>query len=331
MATMAVRAPLAPLPLTRFASTYLQLPSPVSLPTKRAHPPSPFKPTLSASTSAATGRAAVAVGSASRVHEAEPSRKVRRLSDPESDPDEVDATPRASVRDVLGMDDLGVGRSPARRLFADSPSTKQPHAPGLAPSSPIESRRRVTRSVSPRKASSSRTSVTKPAVETRAVAVLPAAWVVDLNGARRNAHDPGFSVHVDDDAARKSALASVRSAAPPMSPSPSLFAPSTPSKDRHNDQENVPPTPRRTPRSGSGATPRVSGTTPIRTPGSASTGRTMSDADLVLASGSRTRERSRLGMQSMVALAGATDDDELTPGRPRRTGKASVKREVDMV
>lgn len=91
------RVPLGPLPLSRFVPSLNSFPSPISLPSKRNAP--------------------VASSSQEGV-------KVRKMSRTDEDGHETirrsrvkEVTPKAKA--VLERDDLGVGKSPARRLFVD--------------------------------------------------------------------------------------------------------------------------------------------------------------------------------------------------------------------
>ena len=94
------RVPLAALPLSRYIPAANTLPSPISLPTKRN------AATMSAETEG---------------------KRVRKVSRTEEEGYETikrsrvkEVTPKAKA--VLERDDLGVGRSPARRLFGDDES-----------------------------------------------------------------------------------------------------------------------------------------------------------------------------------------------------------------
>ncbi|WWC57771.1 uncharacterized protein I303_100306 [Kwoniella dejecticola CBS 10117] len=159
------RSPLISLPLTTFfqhqtststssaSASVSAFPSPVSLPTKRGLTPSePSSP----------GGSKTRKVSTTLVDGTETIRKTRSSSrkgkERQSNPNElqeihveVGVTPK--IRNVLNKDDLGTGKSPARRLFAGAGPTSQRESPisgisgavstppkyhrGLAPSPPI--------------------------------------------------------------------------------------------------------------------------------------------------------------------------------------------------
>ncbi|WWC67146.1 uncharacterized protein I206_101053 [Kwoniella pini CBS 10737] len=146
------RTPLLPLPIMssiQFQSSST-LPSPVSLPTKRGFVSS--EPSSSGGSKARKVSRAEKDGSETIRKTRSSSRKgkERQVKDDDNDEEvEIGVTPK--IRNVLNTDDLGTGKSPARRLFVngntqrESPisgisgaiSTPPKYHRGLAPSPPF--------------------------------------------------------------------------------------------------------------------------------------------------------------------------------------------------
>ena len=100
------RHPLSSLPLYHYVPAADIMPSPPSIPLKRSNPPSGAESTVSVSP-----------------------QKQRRLNKTTSDHGRGDETVKKKdssrvvtpkVKDILDKDDLGTGKSPARRLFGDA-------------------------------------------------------------------------------------------------------------------------------------------------------------------------------------------------------------------
>ncbi|CAD6575740.1 MAG: hypothetical protein TREMPRED_001483 [Tremellales sp. Tagirdzhanova-0007] len=333
------RVPLGPLPLSRFVPPANNIPSPISLPTKRNAP------------SASSSLDAVKTRKVSRADEGglETLRKSRMK---EVTPKAKEVTPK--VKAVLERDDLGVGRSPARRLFVGSAEAIKSlgisGAIATSSSIPVQARRATVSMPSmdallnPHEASDN---------DTRSHPLpLTAPGNIPL-------HDPGFTIHADPTSTvppppfsvgigtPKSKRTTTRTTthATDLALDAIAHIPSSASSSRTNgtlyddDQENVPPS-----RTASQVSVRSS---PSRSGGSMWKG----DEDVYLSSGGsgrrrlRTTERSKLGLGSVlrgeVDVNGAGDDDEneLTPGRreavmkekERGKGKASMAQEVDRI
>ena len=352
------RVPLGPLPLSRFVPPANNIPSPISLPTKRNAP------------SASSSLDAVKTRKVSRADEGglETLRKSRMK---EVTPKAKEVTPK--VKAVLERDDLGVGRSPARRLFVGSAEAIKRY---------VDVRRRAEWTLmtmihcSLGISGAIATSSSIPVQARRATVSMPSMDALlnpheaSDNDTRSHPlpltapgniplHDPGFTIHADPTSTvppppfsvgigtPKSKRTTTRTTthATDLALDAIAHIPSSASSSRTNgtlyddDQENVPPS-----RTASQVSVRSS---PSRSGGSMWKG----DEDVYLSSGGsgrrrlRTTERSKLGLGSVlrgeVDVNGAGDDDEneLTPGRreavmkekERGKGKASMAQEVDRI
>ncbi|KAK8844576.1 hypothetical protein IAR55_006423 [Kwoniella newhampshirensis] len=331
------RKPLSVLPITLFLPHVSSLPSPISLPAKRA--PSTFDSPMKSPG-----------GKARKVSRTEKdgSETVRKARIPQRDATEMDAsgsgcrspirtasgsespmriTPK--VKRVLERDDLGTGRSPARRLFAEeerpisgirgaivTPPSNKTHR-GLAPSPPISDVQ------SPK-------SVT---ADPNSPFFVPEPISGPTHDPNVNIHDPGFVILPDIDLppsaglrtprSRPAGSTSVRAGAgsllisPPSSPSSSW----TTVADLEN-QENIPPLPYST-----RSTPSKYTSTSTSTYADDEVDRFLSapsTSTSTSGSGTRRRERSKL-MNEVSILRGEVElsrdkdeveeGEELTPGR----------------
>ena len=341
------RMPLGPLPLSRFVLPANTIPSPISIPTKRNGP------------SASSSLDAVKIRKVSRVDEGG-SETLKRSRVKE-------VTPKAKA--VLERDDLGVGRSPARRLFVGNGEgikryVDAPWRAGII----ADGDKHCSLGISGAVATSSTVTV-----QTRsALASYPpidsfaSPHEASDNDTRSHAsphplngniplHDPGFTIHADHTSTQphhgagirtpKSKRTITRTTAQPtdLALDAEVHIPSSASSSHTNgtlyddDQENIPPS--RTPSQVSARS------TPSRPDEKA----WEADEEMYISSGGsgrrrlRTIERSKLGLGSVlrgevdVDGAGEDDEDELTPGRrevvmrekDRGKGKASMAQEVD--
>ncbi|WVQ85146.1 hypothetical protein IAT38_007311 [Cryptococcus sp. DSM 104549] len=354
------RRPLAPLPLSHFPAspsassstlpnTYPAPPSPLSLPLKR----SPSTTSLGASPrKVSRGSKDVDVRRTER--EIGASERVRRSGS-------GGVTPR--VKKVLERDDLGTGKSPARRLFGvtperpisgisgavvtppTNPHTTYPPRGLLAPSPPIDE----PQSYFPDVTASGETE--------------------HENGAEVDVHDPGFVVHQDDAAAGSGAGSSSTSVSAPLTPrsrgtpaialsAPSSPAPSSPLPPLElENQENIPPPSYTHPSSPKSKisfhnSPSKYSTSDVdRYLSAPSTSASASSSTLTLSggsglgsgSGTRRRERSKL-VNEVLLLRGEVElkrpgtpsrgasqsweitvEEELTPGRVTRSAKGKAR------
>ncbi|WWD22881.1 hypothetical protein CI109_107376 [Kwoniella shandongensis] len=344
------REPLSTLPITRFLPHVSTLPSPISLPSKRAPstfdstPRSPGGKARKVSRTEKDGSETVRKARiAQRETESEASGSTSASASGSGSP--VRVTPK--VKRVLERDDLGTGKSPARRLFSEderpisgirgaiaTPPSNKTHR-GLAPSPPISD-------------SPSRRNITADPNSPFFVAEPTSEASHDPNV---DVHDPGFVVLPDTNlpTSISNVLRTPRSrrtaTAPIVSREASIVvsAPSSPSSSRTTladleNQENIPPQPLST------------HSTPSKYTTSSTTTYTDDEVDRYLSapstststsascsgSGTRRRERSKL-MNEVLILRGevglSKEDDmvqveELTPGRKVMNGEKGKAREA---
>lgn len=327
--TLRPRQPLAPLPLSHYTHSTNTFPSPISLPLKRNAPS-----TLGSSSTSTLD-----------------SPKCRKVS--HTDAEGIETIKRTRVRTVtpkaralLEKDELGVGKSPARRLFTDG-STGQRWVfilKGLRAG--LTSSFGIVGAVPPSPTSIPGRSLA-PSPPISAESVLPPTSPIlntEILENEQDVHAVGFTIYTDDAPLVVGLLTPVSKRLhtynPPLAHDAIDHIPSSPAssiRSYHSqydeDQENIPP-----------ALSYSASSTPSKrssTTFSPSSKRSLSvEEDWTSNSGSRHRrtiERSKLGLESVIGHQEEEEEEELTPGRRilRRvdvqSAKGKMSREVNRI